>query len=833
MALTPEEIKSVNEEFNKLVNKLDEIDQKTLSRTREALLSGKVTLEEWNRELKRFKTTADNVGNSLSYIANSFKDSVNELQKQNKYLSSAKTIINDVSKSAQAALNVRRGETDINVKNLTQAKQLIDSQREQLELSLKNGNLTKSQRGEIYKTLNDLPAYKAGLEGVLETNEKINKELGFGPQLLGGLDKALQKLGLPPLGVKDAIDETRRLGQVAAATGDKDFKALGTFTSKLGENLKNALSPANLLLVAFGAIVKNVLSLNKAQTDLRRNLGESANTLNLIDNRFGTIADQIGTINSLTEQFGFNTIAAFDAINLREATELTKALGLSAEETGMLAFNAQVSGENLRDGAKESYRGISPLLSQRKVLQEISQVAPSITLAFKNSNVELAKAASNAKLLGLNLSQVDKIAGGLLEIEQSLTSEFEAEAILGKELNLERARFFALTNDIDGLTKEIANNQEIINSFSSGTRIEQEAIAGAFGLSRDELSKMVQEQAILGKMSAKEIKDKELADSKRLDVQQSLNDSIAKMAEVLAGPVELMADFLVSTKSLLSLFLGIGTAMATMKAIQFAIVTQKRISLALTRSESIAEAAKAAISAITNPVGAAIGLVMGGLVFAAAQGYLKKGDDIMSPGEGSSGYGKRTLMGPEGAIALNNKDTVIAGTNLFPQPEKGIDKQFSTPTPQESKPLEIRGLDKLLSAFSIQTESSISSSIPTPTPQESQPLEIRGLDKLLSAFSIQPSKQLELNQASSPIQPLGREIEPSLPTSAPLPERGIGRNTPTATSVAIDYDKLADAIAMGAERGTSKANLNVNLDGNRVSNALQTPQAMNTRRYGI
>jgi len=31
----------------------------------------------------------------------------------------------------------------------------------------------------------------------------------------------------------------------------------------------------------------------------------------------------------------------------------------------------------------------------------------------------------------------------------------------------------------------------------------------------------------------------------------------------------------------------------------------------------------------------------------------------------SPGYGKRTLMGPEGTIALNDKDTVIAGTNLF------------------------------------------------------------------------------------------------------------------------------------------------------------------------
>ena len=36
------------------------------------------------------------------------------------------------------------------------------------------------------------------------------------------------------------------------------------------------------------------------------------------------------------------------------------------------------------------------------------------------------------------------------------------------------------------------------------------------------------------------------------------------------------------------------------------------------------------------------------------------GDDVMSEG----GYGKRTLLSPEGAIKLNDKDTVLAGTDL-------------------------------------------------------------------------------------------------------------------------------------------------------------------------
>jgi hypothetical protein len=50
------------------------------------------------------------------------------------------------------------------------------------------------------------------------------------------------------------------------------------------------------------------------------------------------------------------------------------------------------------------------------------------------------------------------------------------------------------------------------------------------------------------------------------------------------------------------------------------------------------------------------------------------GDDVYSPGSNSSGYGSRTLLGPEGAIALNNKDTVIAGTKLFDKGDDVISK---------------------------------------------------------------------------------------------------------------------------------------------------------------
>jgi hypothetical protein len=67
----------------------------------------------------------------------------------------------------------------------------------------------------------------------------------------------------------------------------------------------------------------------------------------------------------------------------------------------------------------------------------------------------------------------------------------------------------------------------------------------------------------------------------------------------------------------------------------------------------------------TPILGAVIAATMVGALFAAAAKASSFGNDIFSAGMGKSGYGSRTLFGPEGAIQLNNKDSVIAGTDLF------------------------------------------------------------------------------------------------------------------------------------------------------------------------
>jgi hypothetical protein len=66
-------------------------------------------------------------------------------------------------------------------------------------------------------------------------------------------------------------------------------------------------------------------------------------------------------------------------------------------------------------------------------------------------------------------------------------------------------------------------------------------------------------------------------------------------------------------------------------------------------------------------IGVPLGIAAAAAVTTAGFGLLSgiKADDMLSPGGSGGGDGKRTLLGPEGAIQLNDKDTVIAGTNLF------------------------------------------------------------------------------------------------------------------------------------------------------------------------
>jgi len=133
----------------------------------------------------------------------------------------------------------------------------------------------------------------------------------------------------------------------------------------------------------------------------------------------------------------------------------------------------------------------------------------------------------------------------------------------------------------------------------------------------------------------------------------------------------------------------------------------------------IGQAAMTAFSSLSAIpfVGAALGAVAAAGAVALGMAYMNDGviygDDTVSKprGGGKGGYGSRTLFGPEGAISFNNKDTIVAGTNLNYKMNDGViapqgalkvnDYASDMPDPPEARIVGIDGapIVKLVAGF--------------------------------------------------------------------------------------------------------------------------------------
>jgi len=377
-----------------------------------------------------------------------------------------------------------------------------------------------------------------------------------------------------------ALERLTDKAQEAIDNQDESFSKRKAAFESFSESLGAVTNSFNIQLGVLALIVSQFSRLNTQAVEFQRLTGESIQGFNVLsDGSLVSIIDRFETVNQLTQQFGFNAQRAFSNDTLQEATELRELMGLSAQASGRFAFFTQASGDSLEIAAANAFAGVDAAFSQRELFEQIGSISDSIAITFDGNLEAMVGTANAAKRLGLNLQQVDQIASGLLDIETSIAAEFEAEVISGKQINLERARFFALTNDLAGVTEEIGKNQEVINTFATGTRIEQEAIAGALNLSRDDLSKMIFDQAIINGMTAEEAGIRAgmtLEDAKRLTLQDQISKSIEKITIGTAGILSMLAN-IVDNAAVFGAILGGIAGLSLLRVItqigQLAVIT--------------------------------------------------------------------------------------------------------------------------------------------------------------------------------------------------------------------------------------------------------------------
>jgi hypothetical protein len=744
-------------------------------------------LEEQNRLLGAGGGLINGLQKGLSNIGlGKLADSLGIDEAQSKMKALANQIVNDKEKEADLTVKIKNEEENL-VKNLEQQKQLKDE--------IASGSLSNEEVQQKQSLLDTLKEEHTERSNILSQNKEE----------LGNLSK------------KNA--------QFSGMKGQ--FKVLAEGAKAFGENLKKSLGPAALIAMAIEEIINAMKIIDSGAGDMAKSMNMTYSEALKTREELGTIADLSGDAAVQTKDLQESLIAVNKALGsnarLNEAdlvtmTKLTKQAGFTHDELMGIQKLSLVNGKSLEDNTKEvlgsakahaSMRGL--MINEKDVLREVNKMSASLKLSLGGSADKMAEAVVKAKAFGLSLEQADKMASGLLEFESSISSELEAEMLTGKALNFEKARLLALNNDVAGAAEEIAKQVGSSADFAKMNRIQQESIAKAAGLTKDELAQSLMDKEALVALSAKEgetakqaferlvqevgmeeakkrLGDQELARQyEQQSVQERFNQTVEKLKEVftriaepLMGILDPIMEVVESLMPLVNiLFLPLITSLKLIgKLISISIVepikflgdlinevvvepfkslakslvgpmgsvgdiidkfilnpfrlirgmiwdylvtpiraTGKFIATYIAEpfkavkeflggiidiftgdfGEGLAKMGKGILRAILTPVqaimNAGISVINSAIKIAnkipgVNVGEVKEfnltdsimGDDVVQ----KAGYGKRTLLSPEGSIKLNDNDTVIAGTKLLDDPNKQFQQQPSIEAPQSS-----------------------------------------------------------------------------------------------------------------------------------------------------
>jgi hypothetical protein len=269
--------------------------------------------------------------------------------------------------------------------------------------------------------------------------------------------------------------------------------------------MSGILGPAALAVALFTALAKLALDFAKNVAETRKDLGVSAITAAKLQGEFKLLGFQAKAFGLDIEDVknAQRAILSDLGASVREATDLSLSFARTAAATGQssedLAKTLSVM-ESMSDLSREillnqirtnaamiEAAGVAPAL----VMRDIAQNAEFFAKFARDGGQNIIDAGVAARKLGLELSAVNSISESLLDFETSIEKQLEASLLIGRQLNLDRARQLALAGDQEGVVEEIRRQVGGEAEFNRLNVIARQKLADAVGVNVEQLSRIV------------------------------------------------------------------------------------------------------------------------------------------------------------------------------------------------------------------------------------------------------------------------------------------------------------------------------------------------------
>ena len=355
------------------------------------------------------------------------------------------------------------------------------------------------------------------LESTFEEEDAIDKQIekinvGMKPvdKILSSIQSSIE--GIPLVG--DFLGDMVKgpLKEIGASVRDNLVKSItgkGGAVQGFGAMGKRLFSivaknPIGFIVAGLAATVLVLRKVNKEARDLANELGMGKDQLDgqyknlkLAEAQFKFLnldADKLKTtLTTLSSEFkDLSLVTAENAASIEKFAQFS---GIGGDEVVKLSKQLMVSSGLSFDQALSLQQGAAAMadaagVASGRVLKDMATSAEEFAKFSRSGAEGLAEAAVAAADMGLNLDKVLKVAEGLINIEQSLTKEFEAQVLTGRVLNLEKARQAAFAGNEQALISEIQAQVGGIDDFQAMSVVQKQAISDAIGLSVSDIMRL-------------------------------------------------------------------------------------------------------------------------------------------------------------------------------------------------------------------------------------------------------------------------------------------------------------------------------------------------------
>lgn len=657
--------------------------------------------------LGMMKKEANDLENVFGAISTTIKNVVADLDKSTKSTTLFKRGLNSIEgiarkladhKSDENVLTIRQlgnlnKQLGLEIENLKIAREKAKEEQKTLQRKISSGRATAAEvkyseeladyQKEINTALNLKNSY---LDKIVKHSEKeiqiereIQKTIGLTGLAFKGIAGTLQKIGVESEAIEDL---NKKIRDTAKETGSA-WKTAGTAIKGtfqiIGESLKDPAVQIAFITKYFKTLYQIGSQFSARTFEIQKTLGLSTASAAAMNREFLSMQQSTNNIYAnyqdlqsananLNESLG--TSATFSAETLTTQAKLMQVTGLTAEESAKIYEYSLLNGKTQEQTYNSMGKSNKGVLSNKKVMQEVLKISGQLAAQYKNNPALLEKAVVQVQKMGINLEQAKKMADGLLNFEDSIAAELEAELLTGQELNLEKARALALQGKSAEAAAEMLKQTGGLAKFQNMNVLQQEALAKSMGMSTDEMAdSLVKAQKLNAlKGSEKKLLDEKLTALKKagefekaseleamalqgkkvelaaqeLDTQGKIDKSVSSIKESLksaiAGPLAAVTDKLASVltamaanpviKAMLGVAGGAAAILAGVAAGAMAINAAKNIIFG-------SRGSNAARPMYTKDVGGGIGGDGGGL------------GDVLGDTANSLGGGKKASIGKQ------------------------------------------------------------------------------------------------------------------------------------------------------------------------------------------